>query len=564
MTPQRNRSRFGLFPRDAARRTALAWAAAVALALALAGSAAGFGPSEGRLFEAARRHGGWWTGLPAAPLSSLGAIDAAVGPERGAAGLPLAAAGAGHALLGRRLPGGEVLAFRLASILLAAFLAYVLSRFGGDVAGVAGALLAPALFFLTPAASGAALRAGTAIPAAALWLGVLLAHHRCLTRSRDRRERLRRAAVAALLFGAAVATRRDAWVLLPLLLAHYLVVRGAGRLHARAAPEPPAHRPAARSAWRSLLAGLPPSIPAMLLVGPVVFVAFTPWIWIDPLHRLLPAAWSALEGAPFVYRGAVLDGGPPPPGAPLLAALLLPPATLGLLFAAGLAHGARRLVLGWRREAAASFPEELLLLLGALAPLALAVAGAAPAEAGIGPVLPALAVLSVLGARAVATAAQLARPAGAAKLALAAALLTLYPAARATLRSFPNGGAAWSEWIGGAPGAASAGLPRGSDGAGATLLPALSARAAEGQRVWFAGVPAAAVEAMRRAGRLRADLRVAASAEEADLAVIDVDDARRDLEYQVWSAFGTARPVAGVWLDEVPLASVYARPGAWR
>ena len=46
--------------------------------------------------------------------------------------------------------------------------------------------------------------------------------------------------------------------------------------------------------------------------------------------------------------------------------------------------------------------------------------------------------------------------------------------------------------------------------------------------------------------------------------MIEHDDARRDLEYQVWTAFETARPVAGAQLDEVPLASIYARPGAWR
>lgn len=563
MTPQRDRSRSGLFPRDAARRIALGWAAAVAVALALAGVSAGPGPAEGRAFEAARRHGAWWTGLAADPLASLGAIDVAVDPERGAAGLPHAAAGLGHALLGKRLPGGEVLSFRLASLLLAAFLAYVLSRFGGDLAGPTGALLAPALFFLVPAAFGAAARAGTAVPAAALWTGVLLAYHRGL-RSRDRRERLRRAAVAGILFGAAVATRRDAWLLLPLLAAHYLAFRVAGRLHARfAADEAPQH-PANRSAWRSLLAGLPTAIPAMMVVGPVVFVALTPWIWTAPLQRLLPAAWSAPETVPFVHLGAAVTGTRPPWSAPLLAALLLPPVTVGLLYLAGLAHGARRLLLGWRREAAASFREELLLLLGALAPLALAATGAAPAEAGVGPALPALAVLSVLAARAVATATQLAWPARAGRLALAASLLALYPAARATVRSFPNGAAAWSEWIGGAPGAASLGLPRGAEGAGASLLRAISERATEGQRVFFAGVPPSAVEAMRRSGRLRADLRVAASPGEADLAVLDVDDARRDLEFQVWTAFGTTRPVDGVFLDEVPLATVYARPGAWR
>lgn len=563
MTEPRTRSWFGLLPRDAARRIALGWAAAVMVAAALAGDHAGFGATEGRIFDAARRQGAWWTQLPVKPLDSLSSIGGAFGPERGAAPLQVAAAGVGHALLGPRLPGRSLLAFRLAAVALAGFLAYVLSRFGADLAGRTGALLAPALLFLVPASFDAALRSGTGVPAAALWLGVLLAHHRAL-RSRDHRERIRRAAVAGILFGAAVATRRDAWALLPLLVLHYLLVRVGGGIRSLSAGDEATRHPAGRSAWRSLLAGLPATLPAMAVLGPLLFVSLNPWTWVDPVRRLLPAAWATLEAAPFVHMGAVVAGGRPPWSAPLLAALLLPPAAVGFLYLAGLAHTLRRLALGWRREAAASFSDELLLLLGALAPLALAATGVVPAEPGIGPVLPTLAVLSVLAARALATAARTAWPAAAGKLTIAVVLFALYPALRATVRTFPHGGAAWSGWIGGAAGAASLGLPRGAEGAGTAVLAELSERAAEGQRVWLAGLSPTAAEALRRDGRLRADLRVVSSAAEADLAVVEKDDARRDLEYQVWTAFETARPVASVALDEVPLASVYARPGAWR
>ena len=43
-----------------------------------------------------------------------------------------------------------------------------------------------------------------------------------------------------------------------------------------------------------------------------------------------------------------------------------------------------------------------------------------------------------------------------------------------------------------------------------------------------------------------------------------LDGGSRDAEYRAWSALRTARPAAGVYLDEVPLATAYARPGAWR
>jgi hypothetical protein len=552
----------GLLPQGRARRAALAWAALVIVALGFAGSRSGFGEAEGRVFEAARRHGAWWVQLPLKPLDSLAAVNATFGPEAGAARLPIAASGIGHALLGGKLPGGEVLGYRLGALIFAAFLAYVLSRFAADLSGVVAAVLAPALFLLAPASFDAAIPAGADLPAAALWLGVLLAHSRGL-RSRDHRERIRRAAVAGLLFGAAVATRRDAWILLPVLAFHYLAVRARGGIRLLTSDEEAPRHPAGRSAWRSLVAGLPSSLLAMLALGPLVFVTLTPWVWAAPLRRLVPAAWATLETPAFVHLGRVA-GATAPWHAPLLAALLLTPAALGFLYFAGLAHTARRLVLGWRGEAAASFSEELLLLLGALTPLVLAPLGLAPAGAGIGPVLPALAVFAVLAARALATAARAAWPSTAGKLAVAVVLLTLYPPLRATLRTFPHGGAAWSEWIGGAPGAASLGLPRGQAGAGGALLHELSERATPGQRVWWPRLSRAALEALRRDGRLRADLRFATSPADADLAIVEHDDARRDLEFQVWTAFGSARPVAGALLDEVPLASVYARPGAWR
>jgi hypothetical protein len=77
-------------------------------------------------------------------------------------------------------------------------------------------------------------------------------------------------------------------------------------------------------------------------------------------------------------------------------------------------------------------------------------------------------------------------------------------------------------------------------------------------------VSPAALEAYARDGRLRADLAAAAAPEEADLAVVALDGASRDAEYRAWAALRTARPAAGVYRDEVPLALVYARPGAWR
>ena len=92
----------------------------------------------------------------------------------------------------------------------------------------------------------------------------------------------------------------------------------------------------------------------------------------------------------------------------------------------------------------------------------------------------------------------------------------------------------------------------------------MNARAAHGARIHWPGVAPEAVRLYAADGRLRPDLRLALAPEDADLALVPLDGGSRDAEYRAWSALRTARPAAGVYLDEVPLALAYARPGAWR
>ena len=92
----------------------------------------------------------------------------------------------------------------------------------------------------------------------------------------------------------------------------------------------------------------------------------------------------------------------------------------------------------------------------------------------------------------------------------------------------------------------------------------IDARARPGARIWWPGVSAGAVAAYVRDERLRPDLAVASGPDDADLAVVALDGGSRDDEYRAWAALRTARPAAGVYRDEVPLALVYVRPGAWR
>ena len=96
------------------------------------------------------------------------------------------------------------------------------------------------------------------------------------------------------------------------------------------------------------------------------------------------------------------------------------------------------------------------------------------------------------------------------------------------------------------------------------VLPALSAHAAQGAKVWFQEATALAARQYQRDGRLRPDLGIASGPEDADISVWQFHQEFRDREFRTWTEFRTTRPVAGAYLDEVPLVQVYARPGAWR
>ena len=97
-----------------------------------------------------------------------------------------------------------------------------------------------------------------------------------------------------------------------------------------------------------------------------------------------------------------------------------------------------------------------------------------------------------------------------------------------------------------------------------SLLGPLGDHAVAGARVLWIGVAPEAVARYRRAGLLRADLADAAGPGEADLAVVARVGPARGKEYAAWEALGSDRAEAGVYLDEVPLAQVFARRGAWR
>lgn len=524
------------------RRLAAAWAAATLASAAALAAGPGVSRDEAAALAAASR--------VAAPLGGAALLPAAA-ERAGAPRPPLsdAAAGIAHAVLSRA--GLQLGGFRAAAALFAAALSFALALLAFDLGGPALALLAPALFWVVPRDLQQAVVATPDLPEAALWVATALAWRRSLLASG--RDATRWALWTGLLFGAAAATRADGWLLLPVLALHAAAsgsFRG-GAVDDGRAPRRPR---------------LPPALVAMATLGPAVVAVATAPLWVGaPAGRALTAFLPRASGAAWTYLGAAVRGPRPPLLSPAVVAALTVPAPVLAAIAAGLLHSGWRLSRALRRDPAASVGDESLLLLGAVGPLALAAAGLAPTAPGARPWLPAMPFLAIAGGRALLAAARTLRPAHARETALALSLLALWPAARAAAHAWPLGASAWNELAGGAPGAASVGMQR-QDGGEAvrSALPALSAHAVPGARVWWPGVAPEAIAAYRSSGALRPDLADAAGPEDADVAVVPVDGASRDDEYRAWTAFRSATPVSGVYLDEVPLVLVYARPGAWR
>jgi len=505
--------------RAAWRWLPLAWG--VCAAALLAATAPGPGISDA---EAAALAGTGPAGraAPAAPVSAPPSTAAVLG-----------AAGAVASRLGvPRLAG-----FRGVSALAGGALAALVAMLALLIAGPAAALLAPALLLCAPRLLASLVEAGPHAPGAALAVGTVLAYRTAAAAGRAP-ARLTAALIAGALFALALAVQVEAVQLLAVAAAHVL---GCAALRALQPERALLEGPRPRSS--------PPSLAAMLVLGPAGAFALWPWLWAAPAPRIARAL-------------AALLGSRPAWGLPLYVTALALPAALVAALAAGALHGAARCSRAVRGGPGLS--DELLLLFAAVGPLAAAQAGLGPREPGPGAWISAFPFLAILAARALHAAARAIWPARASLVAGVLAAVVLAPGLIATARSYPLLSAAWGELAGGAPGAATLGLPRQDGGAAASLLREISVHARPGARVYWAAVPAAALRVYAQDGQIRPDLAVATGPEEADLAVVPLPGGSRQEEYRVWAAFRTSAPVAGTFLDEVPLAWVYARPGAWR
>jgi hypothetical protein len=142
----------------------------------------------------------------------------------------------------------------------------------------------------------------------------------------------------------------------------------------------------------------------------------------------------------------------------------------------------------------------------------------------------------------------------------ALAVLICIPAFLQTAHVYEFGTSSYSELAGGMPGAASLGMQRqfwANNLSG--VLPWLNQNAQQGARVYFHENHGGQIRDNQRNGMLRADIIAVGSPNEADFAIYQYHQEFRESEFNIWQAFGTTRPVYGLYLDETPQLVVYRR-----
>ena len=542
-----------MLPRTPRRRIALGWAMGVLFLAAVTAPAVGISRDESVYFEAAEGYARFWVDILRAPSQAVPLADRAFSVNREHPGLAKEVFGFTHAVLSSGLGlTSHAEGFRFGTFLFAALLAALLSVWGHSLCGAWGGVLAPGFFFLVPRHFYHCHPAVLDLPETAVWFATAYGFWRSVGSGGDRPRSGRWAVGTGLFFGASLAVKHNGWFLLPLLFACWLL----------------SALPAAfREGPRALSARFPVALLAMGILGPLILLAAWPWLWHDPVSRLRAYFVFHLghENYPWMYFGTLLRAPPFPVGYPFVVTALTVPAAILVAMAGGLSQSLGRIARALRGGEGVSLPTEVLLSANALFPIALISWPTVPHFGGVKHWMPAMPFLALLAARAVVSAGQILWPRRPGLVIGVLAALAFAPAAWQVAHTHPFGTAAWNELAGGPSGAASLGMQRqfwGDNMVG--VLPALNDHAAPGARVWFQEATWLAVREYQRDERLRADLAWANGPEDADISVWHYHREFLDKEFRTWTEFGTTRPVAGAYLDEVPLVQVYARPGAWR
>jgi hypothetical protein len=385
--------------------------------------------------------------------------------------------------------------------------------------------------------------------------------------------------LCGVLYGIALGTKHNAWLMPFFLVAHYLWMRRRDFLARRLPP-------------------VPLAFVSMLVLGPIILLASWPHLWPDPINRTQAYIRRHLEHEHYNFEYLGINWNLPPKDLDLRllrmtfpfvsTAFTVPVTTLALAVAGAvvLVRRRRRRVDGdlvdeeapgtekatWLRPGAdVDRAPGAFLFFQIAGPMAVLALPSAPIFGGVKhfmPAMPYLCVVSALGLRWVTSVlSSVVKAPRALPAALAAAVCL--PAVVETQRSHPDGLSHYNMLAGGFAGGASLGMNR--QFWGYSVLPMLGwiqDHDPASNRIYWHDVLADALTMYARDGRLRPGIGNVGAEEAAisrsDLGIVIHEKHFTLFEGQFWQQYGTTRPSYVRTREGVPLVTAYQRPGTAR
>jgi 4-amino-4-deoxy-L-arabinose transferase-like glycosyltransferase len=532
----------------------------------------GFPRDEGVYFRAGSSYVGWWRLLLEQPEEALrpSAIDGAWALNHEHPPLVKTLFGISWWNLHERwhVFADMSTAFRFPAMCLAGAALWITYVFGARARSRSAGLIAAILLGLMPRVFFHAHLACFDVPIMTMWLLCLYVHWRA-----KKQGGILWALATGVVFGLALATKHNAWMLPAVAVPHALFV----------------HRRAILGGLKAGRVSLPASLVSMALIGPAVFYALWPYIWSDTLARV--QWWVEFHLNHEYYNIEYLGRnyfGPPSPKSylPVMVLATVPAVTL-LLFLIGAsaraAAGGRRLYAwaskklpralpvpsaSWVEEPADRGETDLLVALGLLVAVGPFFLPKTPIFGGTKHWLtayPFLALLAGSGFDLARSAMHRALP-GLSRSRRSAAEVALFASVVAaplaiTVHSTPFGLSSYVPLVGGTAGGADLGLNRQfwgytSQNAAEEYL---NDRAPPSATVFIHDTTWEAWARMQDEGRVRRDLRAVGSPHESQLALVEHELHMNELDYATWVTFGTDAPTYIVKHDGVPIVSIYRR-----
>ncbi|MBX3222769.1 MAG: glycosyltransferase family 39 protein [Labilithrix sp.] len=458
-----------------------------------------------------------------------------------------------------RFPG--MLSMGLALGVTYVFGARAFSRRAGIIAAVALGLM-PNVFYHAHLAC-------FDVPIMAMWITCIFTYW-CA----EKKGGLGWALAAGVMYGLTLETKHNAWMLPAVFLPHAILVHG---------------RAMASETSKTARLPVPATLIAMATIGPAVFLALWPWLWNDTLPRIQEYVNFHLHHDYYnIEFLGVTYFGPPSPKSymPVMIAATVPTVTL-VLFAIGAFDRARVLVarfaswfsqtfertLPWPKTAPSSDPmhTDALLFLSLAVPLAVFLLPRTPIFGGTKhwiTAYPALALFAGRGFDLVATRIEAAlrdkTTLDATKrswvLAFVGAITFLAPFA-VTRHSHPFGLSAYVPLFGGTAGGADLGLNRQFWGfTTQSLDPWFRENTKPGDTVYIMDTAWQSWQRMIDEKRIPPWLRGVGSPAEAEISIVHHEQHINEVDYNIWTEYGTAAPEYVLTHDGVPIVSVYRRP----